>query len=219
MYIKTHVRFFFVLIAVLLLSACTTAPTSQAEQTESDAEPVESDAPAADDAVADEPTSPPAATSITEATATPEWYDWMNMELTDVVTGETFTLNDYAGNVILLETMAVWCPNCTVQQSEIRKLHERLGNPDDLVSISLDVDLNEDEQILKEYVEEWGFDWHFAVSPLLVSRGLGNLYSAQYLNPPLAPMMIIDRDGSIEHLPYGIKKLDQLEPIVKPYFE
>ena len=115
--------------------------------------------------------------------------------------------------------MAVWCPNCLIQQNEIRELHEALGHPDDFVSISLDVDVNEDEQMLKEYVEQWGFEWHFAVSPTLVSRGLGNLYSAQYLNPPLAPMMIIDRDGSIEHLPYGIKKLEELEPIVKPYFE
>jgi cytochrome oxidase Cu insertion factor (SCO1/SenC/PrrC family) len=212
MQIKTYTRFMwkqiqlvFVLIAILLLSACTTAaPTSQAEQTKSEAEPVESGASAADN---------------TEATATPEWFDWQNMELTDVATGETFAVNDYAGKVVLLETMAVWCPNCIVQQNEIRKLHESLGNPDDFVSISLDVDLNEDEQMLKEYVEEWGFEWHFAVSPLLVSRGLGNLYSAQYLNPPLAPMMIIDRDGSIEHLPYGVKKLDELEPIVKPYFE
>jgi cytochrome oxidase Cu insertion factor (SCO1/SenC/PrrC family) len=211
MYIKTHARFIFTLIAVLLLSACSTAPTSQAEQTESDAaDPVESDVSAAND---DAPTSPPA------ATPTPEWFDWQNMELTDVVTSETFTVNDYAGQVILLETMAVWCPNCIVQQSEVRKLHENLGYPDDFVSISLDVDLNEDEEMLKEYVEQWGFEWHFAVSPILVSRGLGNLYSAQYLNPPLAPMMIIDRDGSIEHLPYGIKKLEELEPLVKPYFE
>lgn len=217
MYIKTHARFVGILIAVFLLSACSTAPTLPAEQTESDAEPVESDVPATDDTQADDPTSPPAA--LAEATPTPEWFDWLNMELTDVVTGETFTLNDYSGQVILLETMAVWCPNCIVQQSEIRKLHESLGHPDDLVSISLDVDLNEDEQMLKEYVEEWGYDWHFAVSPILMSRALGNLFSAQYLNPPLAPMMIIDRDGSIEHLPYGIKKLDQLEPIVKPYFE
>lgn len=210
--IKTRTRFISVLTAVLLLSACTAAPVSQAV---SEAEPVESD----EAMEAEEPTSAPAATSIPEATATPEWYDWQNMELTDVVTGETFTVNDYAGNVILLETMAVWCPNCIVQQNEVRKLHESLGNPDDFVSISLDVDSNEDEQMLKEYVEEWGFDWRFAVSPLLVTRGLGNLYTAQYLNPPVAPMMIIDRDGSIEHLPYGIKKLEELESFVGPYFE
>ena len=130
------------------------------------------------------------------------------MELTDVQTGETFTMNDYAGKVVLVETMAVWCPNCIIQQHEVAKLHESLGYPDDFVSISLDTDLNEDDELLKAYVEEWGYDWHFAVSPRQVTHDLGNLYSAQYVNPPLAPMMIIGRDGTIEHLPYGIKDVD-----------
>jgi len=184
----------------------------------------DADAAVADDSISAAPTlpptdTPPTATPEPTASPTPEYFPWKDMELTDVVTGETFTVNDYAGNVILLETMAIWCPNCILQQQEVRELHESLGYPDDFVSISLDVDPNEDEAMLKEYVEEWGYDWHFAVSPRLVNRALGNLYTAQYLNPPLAPMMIIDRDGNIEHLPYGIKSLEELESFVRPYFE
>ncbi len=60
----------------------------------------------------------------TIAVTTPEWFD---MELTDAQTGETFTMNDYAGKVVLLETMAIWCPNCVVQANEVRNLHEVLG--------------------------------------------------------------------------------------------
>lgn len=146
--------------------------------------------------------------------ATPEWFD---VELTDAQTGETFTINDYAGKVVLLETMAIWCPNCTVQGNEVRKLHEALGNPDDLISISLDVDYNEDQASLKEYASGYGFDWYFAVAPLLVARELGNLYSAQYLNPPLSPMMVIDRDGNVHHLEYGKKDAETLQKIVEPY--
>ena len=150
------------------------------------------------------------ATSLT----TPEWFD---MELTDVQTGETFTMNDYAGKVVLLETMAIWCPNCIVQAHEVRTLHEALGDPEDLISVTLDVDLNEDEASLKEYASGYGFDWHFAVAPLLVARALGNLYTAQYLNPPLSPMLIIDRDGNVHHLEYGLKDADTLQEIVEPY--
>jgi hypothetical protein len=159
-----------------------------------------------------------ATTTLMETVSPTPIPEWFGIEMTDVSTGETFTINDYAGNVILLETMAVWCPNCIFQQHEVTKLHESLGYPDDFVSISLDTDLNEDEELLKAYVEEWGFDWHFAVSPRQVTHDLGNLYSAQYVNPPLAPMMIIDRDGTIEHLPYGIKDVDTLLEFVEPYF-
>ena len=145
--------------------------------------------------------------------------DWFDMELTDAQTGEIFTMNDYAGKVVLVETMAIWCPNCVVQGNEVRNLHKVLGNPDDLISVSLDVDFNEDEASLKEYALGYGFDWHFAVAPLEVARALGNLYSAQYLNPPLSPMLIIDREGNVHQLEYGLKKAEALRKIVEPYLE
>jgi cytochrome oxidase Cu insertion factor (SCO1/SenC/PrrC family) len=151
---------------------------------------------------------------VTAMAATPEWFD---MELVDAQTGETFTMNDYAGKVVLLETMAMWCPNCVVQANEIRNLHDALGNPEDLISVSLDVDINEDAKSLGEYASGYGFDWHFAVAPLLVARALGNLYTAQYLNPPLNPMLIIDRDGNVHHLEYGIKDAETLQKAVEPY--
>ena len=151
---------------------------------------------------------------VLAAATTPEWFD---MELTDAQSGETFTMNDYAGKVVLLETMAIWCPNCVVQANEVRKLRAALENPDDLISVSLDVDFNEDQASLKEYASGYGFDWHFAVAPLLVARALGNLYSAEYLNPPLSPMLIIDRDGNVHHLDYGKKDAETLQKIVEPY--
>ena len=168
-------------------------------------------------AQADIVNSPAASTEIVpSAVATPDWFD---MELVDAQTGETFTMNDYAGKVVLLETMAIWCPNCVVQGNEIRNLHELFGNPDDLISVSLDVDVNEDNASLKEYAYGYGFDWHFAIAPLEVARALGNLYTPQYLNPPLAPMLIIDRKGNVHHLEYGIKDAATLQEAVEPYLE
>jgi len=153
-------------------------------------------------------------TKAPELTTTPDWF---NMELTDVQTGKTFTMNDYAGKVVLLETMAIWCPNCVIQATQVIKLHELLGNPEDLITVSLDVDVNEDAPSLKEYASSYRFNWHFAVAPLEVARALGNLYSAEYLNPPLSPMLIIDRNGNVHHLEYGIKKVDALQKAVEPY--
>jgi hypothetical protein len=113
--------------------------------------------------------------------------------------------------------MAMWCPNCAVQANEVRKLHKLLEHPDDVVSISLDVDVKEDAVSLKEYVEGYGFEWRFAIAPLEVARALGNLYTAQYLNPPLSPMLIVDRDGEVHHLEYGQKSAEKLLESVQPY--
>lgn len=143
--------------------------------------------------------------------------DWFTISLTDVQTDESFTISDFDGKVVLLETMAMWCPNCIVQGNEVRKLHELLGNPDDLISVSLDVDSHEDEASLKEYTQEFGFDWRFVVAPVEIQRDIGNLYTAQYLNPPLSPMMIIDRDGNVHHLEYGLKEAETLRKLLEPY--
>jgi peroxiredoxin len=156
----------------------------------------------------------PQAVATVASTKTPDWFE---MELTDVQTDQTFTMNDYAGKVVLIETMAIWCPNCVVQATQMNKMHEALGNPDDLISVSLDVDLHEDAASLKEYASSYRFNWHFAVAPLEVARALGNLYSAEYLNPPLAPMLLIDRDGNVHQLKYGIKDAETLQKFVEPY--
>ena len=152
--------------------------------------------------------------ALASPTVTPEWFD---VELTDAQTGDTFTINDYTGKVVLVETMAIWCPTCILQAAYVYKLHDLLGAPDDLVSVSLDVDLHEDAAMLKEYTAQYGFDWYFAVAPLEIDRALGNLYSAEYLNPPLAPMLIIDREGGVHLLPYGLKDTETLQKAVEPF--
>ena len=146
--------------------------------------------------------------------ATPAWYD---IEMTDVTTGKPFTINDFAGKVVLVETMAEWCPTCVEQQREVKKLHERLGAADDVVSVSLDIDVHEDGPSLKSYAEALGNDWRYAVAPLEVARALGNLYSAEYLNPPYSPMLLIDRHGVATSLPYGVKTVDFLLTTLEPY--
>jgi thiol-disulfide isomerase/thioredoxin len=161
----------------------------------------------------DDPNKPQSVTTVAP-TKTPDWFD---MELTDVQTGQTFTMNDYAGKVVLIETMAMWCPNCVIQATQVEKLHEALGNPEDLITVSLDVDIHEDAASLKEYASSYRFDWHFAVAPLGVARALGNLYNAEYLNPPLSPMLIIDRDGNVHQLEYGVKQVDTLQNAIEPY--
>jgi hypothetical protein len=151
---------------------------------------------------------PPASVPTAVATSTPKPESrpaWFTMPLTDVRTGQTFTMNDFAGKVVLIQTINEWCSRCAYQQHEVTLMHSLLDQPDDLISVSLDVDTKEDAASLKKYVDHFGFDWYFAVAPLEVTRALGNLYSAEYLNPPLEPMLIIDRHGDVYGLPYGFK--------------
>ena len=156
----------------------------------------------------------PAATLAPTPASLPEWF---NFNLTDVRTGQVFSINDFSGKVVLLEAMAAWCGTCLQQQNEVKKLQGLTGNSKDLVHISLDTDFNEDAATLKEYADTYGFDWYFAISPLKVDRALSNLYSSEFMNPPFAPMLFIDRHGSVYSLPWGIKGAKALQTTLAPY--
>ena len=106
---------------------------------------------------------------------------WFNIKMTNVLTGQTFSISDFTGKVVLLETMAEWCGTCAEQQYEVKKLEGLTGNSKDLILISLDTDPNEDAASLKKYAAAYGLDWYFAISPLEVDRALGNLYDVEFM--------------------------------------
>jgi thiol-disulfide isomerase/thioredoxin len=194
MYIPTRSRTSLValfLIGLLILPACG-VPT-----------PLAKSIPVADSAtIAPTPSTPP---------------DWFNIKMTDVLTGQTFSMNDFSGKVVLVETMAQWCITCIEQQIEVKKMQALAGGSKDLVHVSLDTDLNEDAASLKDYANSYGFDWYFAISPLEADRAFANLYTPEFMNPPLAPMLFIDRQSGVHSLPYGLKRANALQNTLAPY--
>jgi len=165
----------------------------------------------------------PTEESIPNDTLTPEagmeTPEWFGASLTDVRTGQSFSINELKGKVILVETMAQWCSNCLRQQGEVKALHDKIGENDDFVSIGLDIDPNENAADLKSYVEAKGFDWLYAVPTADVSREIANLYGAQFLNPPSTPILIVDRQGIAHPLRFGIKSVDELFEAVNMYLQ
>ena len=148
-------------------------------------------------------------------TETPVWF---SNTFTDARTGQTFSINDLKGKVVLVETMAMWCTNCMQQQGQVKALHQMLGQRDDFVSIGLDIDPGEKSlDMLKNYVENNGFDWLYSLSPADVSREIAKLYGDQFLNPPSTPILIVDRHGVAHPLPFGIKSADDLMKAIEPF--
>ena len=91
-----------VIAGVIMLTGCTTpAPVTDAE-----------------------PEPEPASVPDSETVMVPAW---MEIELTDVATGQKFKVIDFQGKPILLESFAVWCPICLQQQKEMAKVKESEG--------------------------------------------------------------------------------------------
>jgi hypothetical protein len=154
--------------------------------------------------------------SVSMSVETPDWF---RVNLTNVTTGEIFTIEDFSGKVVLIETMAQNCSSCWQQQGQVRSLIEKTTGSSDLIVVILDIDPNDTEDSLKTYVDTNGFLGFYAVSPVEVSRDISNLYGAQFLNPPSTPMLIIDRGGEVHLLPFGIKSEEDLFNAVNPFLD
>lgn len=221
-----QVLFNIVLLAAFLVSACSGAATPTADTM------MEKEAPTAEammdkatptaDAMMDKQTPTPDAMmskEIPAADAMMEAPAWHSASLTEASTGQAFTINDFKGKVVLVETLAMWCPNCKKQQAQVKALHDLLGERDDFVSLGLDIDLNESAANLKGYVESNGFNWMYAVATAEVAQDISKHYGDQFLNPPSTPMLVIDRKGEAHPLPFGIKSADELLKFIQPFLD
>lgn len=133
---------------------------------------------------------------------------WMDYDLTNVTTGETFHISDFKGKTILLESFAVWCPTCLAQQREMSKIMESEG--EDIVHISLDTDPNEDAAKVKDHVERNNLNWYFAVAPRELTEALIDEFGLEVVSAPRAPVVLICEDGSARLLRGGLKSADDI---------
>lgn len=133
--------------------------------------------------------------------------DWTSTQITDIATGESFSVEQFE-KPTLVQSFAVWCPNCKKQQDEMKILLEEVG--DEIAFVSLDTDPNENEENVKEHIEENGFDWYFAISPVELTQELIDNFGVSVVNAPSEPMILVCNDQAI-FLETGIKEADTLK--------
>jgi thiol-disulfide isomerase/thioredoxin len=139
-----------------------------------------------------------------------ETRTWMEFEMEDIRTGETFKIRDFEGKPVLLESFAVWCPTCTKQQREIKKFHEEVG--DSVISISIDTDASEDASIVQAHIESNDFTWYYAISPIEMTQSLIDEFGSGVVSAPTAPMILICEDGSFRKLGgFGSRSVEELK--------
>jgi hypothetical protein len=154
--------------------------------------------------------TPEAPASSAPASEAPE-DPLLAVVLTDVRSGETFTLAELAAEdgPVLVEPMAVWCSNCRAQQHEVKRAHEGGAA---FTSVSLDVDLSEAPEDLAAYADREGFDWRFAMADAALYRLLQERFGIGATNPPLTPLIVVEADGTVRPLEFGVgtRAADQL---------
>ena len=97
---------------------------------------------------------------------------WKNAPLTDASSGKNFTLGQFAGKVVVLQFMAVYCQYCLAEGHQLVSVQQSFagnGQAGQVVIVSVDVDSNENLAYLKQYVSQNHFGapssnpvWYFA---------------------------------------------------------
>jgi thiol-disulfide isomerase/thioredoxin len=186
----------FLMASSVVLASCTgTAP-----------DPVDQSTPTA----SDPELSTDASTPTETLPAVPSL--WMTTQLTNVATGESFTINDFKGTPVLVENFAVWCPVCTRQQQESKKLEEMPGNT--IVSVSIDSDPNENKSKIRDHIDRNGFDWYYAIASPAVTESMTADFGLGFVQVPLAPMVVVCPDQSTHRLRNGVKSAEELSSSV-----
>ncbi len=150
------------------------------------------------------------AESMDEDMAMSDVPAWKTIALTDVRSGETFTLADFAGKTVFVEPMATWCTNCRRQLGNVSQAKAQLGDSEDVVFVSLSVETNIGNGDLANYTEETGFDWAFAVATPEMLVSLVETFGQSITNPPSTPHFIIRPDGSTTELTTGFEGPEEL---------
>ena len=71
--------------------------------------------------------------------------------------GKSFNLNDYKGNVIILNIWATWCKPCIAEFESLEKVKEKFKNKNiKIVAVS-----NEDLKLINSFLDKRNFDLEF----------------------------------------------------------
>jgi thiol-disulfide isomerase/thioredoxin len=134
---------------------------------------------------------------------------WQTMPLTDARTGATFTLADFVGKTVFVETMATWCPNCRQQLGNVKSAAAR-ADAEQVLFIAISVETDLPAATLAQYADDNGFDWTFAVATPEFVRALADTFGQTVANPPATPHFWIQPDGAHSDLATGYESGDEI---------
>lgn len=125
---------------------------------------------------------------------------------TQALSGGETALADYAGDVVVVNFWATWCPPCKAEMPGINAFYER-HQGDGLVVLA--VNAKESESLVRPFIEANQFTFPVLLDP---AGAIINQYQVR----SFPTTIIIDRDGIVRHIQVGMISEEELETAVAP---
>lgn len=138
---------------------------------------------------------------------------WMTIPITDAVTGKKATVEELAslGKPVIMHTFAVWCPACSIQLRESKKLSQ--NNPGAFTILGVDIDPRENSAQVKNHIEKNQFTGTFVSVPPEFTRSLMETVGDQIVLS--LPQTVIICNRTVTYVGDGAFPEKTLETILK----
>lgn len=120
--------------------------------------------------------------------------------------GTTRTLDEWAGQVVVLNFWATWCGPCKDEIPEFIRLQDELG-PDGVQFVGIALD-EEGAPLVRPFSADLGINYPILLDDTVVSEA----YRGHYVVPTT---YIIDRQGHMRHRYIGAVTFETLEPMLR----
>ncbi len=116
------------------------------------------------------------------------------------IDGNTSSLGDHTGQVVILDLMATWCPPCITEMEHLSQIFGDYSAS--VVIMSIDVDPTETDEMIRQFKIDYGRDWIFAS---------GSSVGITYELNAIPTIYIVDKLGHIAYKNVGLTPASVLE--------
>jgi len=128
-----------------------------------------------------------------------------DIEFTDI-DGNTMSLGDYQGKVVLLDMMATWCPSCREGMAALGEISDKYG--DSIEMITVDIDLTESSAQLRDFKKEYNADWRFTMD------NKDQDFLTKFDVKQIPKIVIIDIYGDVVFAEAAVHTADELSEVI-----
>lgn len=120
--------------------------------------------------------------------------------------GNTFTLSDHEGKIVVLNFWATWCAPCRKEIPDFMELHKEL-NDDGVLFAGVSLD-EEGWEKVRPYANDMGINYPIMVDDGNVSRQYGPIRA-------IPTTFIINKKGKVEYVAPGMLTKEKLQPVLQ----